>query len=322
MKKNEFTRGVEKQVNPITVGSLHFLQQYNKMLPVAFQNKIVAASAKKNPYMGFIVEPYCTFLFKKIVNVDYFKSILPNNFELIKSAPFAGDEEDYYLIISLFNARTSAFFGSRAEAYVIAEDTKTNLTSWIIVDYITNTISHDNKHGLSSPTCKDSFVTTDFAGNVIAQMNDENHRVNLTVNIENGTMRNLDEKLWIEGNLSVGYSTKYEKDGSTFSLKFDKREMSTALDIDLDDISEYDVDWFSEYVCDDDTKVVVFKYAQHFLSDSPGHYSNIRSISELETEVEKTDFTNIKPYSIDGLSNKMLAVPIVLTILIIILLLT
>lgn len=319
MSKNSIVKGVESLINPISVGTLHFFQQYNDMLPTSVQKKIVAKSATKNPYMGFVVEPYCTFLFQKIIDVEYFESIIPNNFKLNKCSPFADEQEDYYMILSLFNARTSAFFGSRVEAYVIAKDINTGLMSWIIIDYISNTISYDDKDGLSAPAVASGYVTTDFEGNVHAQMDDINHQTELIVNLNGVVEKKLDYKLWVEGNLSISYGNKYSTSGNVFSLKFDAREMESALDVPLRNIKAYANNWFYGKVEEVPDKIVVFKYAQHFISDSPGHYSKIDSAEKLANEVEKIDFEQVTPYSTKQLTRNLTLVPLVLLIIIIIL---
>lgn len=84
MDKN-FTKNVEKLINPITVGTLHFLQSFNDKLPKKIQKKMIEKSAKSNSLMGFVVEPYCYFLAYEITNKFIFEHELPNNFKLTKS---------------------------------------------------------------------------------------------------------------------------------------------------------------------------------------------------------------------------------------------
>ena len=151
MKKENFAKSVERLVDPITVGSLHLLQSFNQLLPKSAQKQIVRASSKKTPYMGFVVEPYSSFLFYEIADHDKAKALLPEGFELVKTKVFSDDEPKFYCIIGCFRAHTSAFWGIRTEFYIIAEDKSTGMLSWIIVDYDTNTISYDNKNGLTSP---------------------------------------------------------------------------------------------------------------------------------------------------------------------------
>lgn len=52
----EFIKGVEKLVDPMEVGTLHFIQSFNKLLPKSIQDRLVQSSAKSIPYMGFVVE--------------------------------------------------------------------------------------------------------------------------------------------------------------------------------------------------------------------------------------------------------------------------
>ena len=49
----------------------------------------------------------------------------------------------------MFRIHTSVFWGARVEFYLVAENTKTGLLSWVMMDYISDTISYDEKHGLN-----------------------------------------------------------------------------------------------------------------------------------------------------------------------------
>ena len=122
MNKDNFSKGAERLVDPISVGSLHFIQQFNQLLPKPFQKLIVKASSKKTPYMGFVVEPYSLFLCYEIADLEKATALLPDGFELIKTKIFAQDEPKYYCIFGCFRAHTSAFWGMRAEFYIIAEN--------------------------------------------------------------------------------------------------------------------------------------------------------------------------------------------------------
>ncbi len=112
--------------------------------------------------MGFVVEPYSSFLCYEIADIDKAKSLLPDGFKLIKTKVFENDEPKYYCIFGCFRAHTSAFWGARTEFYIIAEDQKTGLLSWIIVDYDTDTISYDKKMALDRPIVANqlSLLTT------------------------------------------------------------------------------------------------------------------------------------------------------------------
>ena len=62
----EYAEGVEKMVNPMEVGKIHYLQTKLRRLPVWLQRKLVTSQARKADKMPFVVEPYCTFLFYEI----------------------------------------------------------------------------------------------------------------------------------------------------------------------------------------------------------------------------------------------------------------
>ena len=70
MNKVDFIKGVERLINPIEVGTLHFMQFFNNLLPKSIQKKLVNLSSKKSSYMGFVVEPYSTFLCYEIKDIE------------------------------------------------------------------------------------------------------------------------------------------------------------------------------------------------------------------------------------------------------------
>ena len=86
MKKFDFTKNIEKLVDPINVGSIHFLQQFLTMLPTKYQNKIIEKNANKTPYMGFVVESYSSFLCYIVNDIEKANSLLSDNFEMVKVA--------------------------------------------------------------------------------------------------------------------------------------------------------------------------------------------------------------------------------------------
>jgi hypothetical protein len=145
MNKKDFIKGVEKLVDPIDVGTLHFMQSINNFIPKKIQKRMVASSGKITPYMGFVVEPYSHFLFYELKDLEKAKDLLPEGFNLRKTRIFDDDTLKYYGILGCFKAHTSGFWGMRVEFYIIAEDESTGLLSWIIVDYDTNTITYDPK---------------------------------------------------------------------------------------------------------------------------------------------------------------------------------
>lgn len=298
MDKKEFITGVERLVDPINVGTLHFMQSFNNFMPKSLQRKLVAKSGQVTPYMGFVVEPYSHFLFYELKDLDMAKGFLPDGFVLRKTKIFDSDEAKYYGIFGCFKAHTSGFWGMRVEFYIIAENQETKQLSWVIVDYDTNTISYDPKNVLSDANSK-GLMTTDYDGHLYVDIkSDKGRQLKFISQIDKGYMNPLDKSLWIEGNLSIAYGKdKSDYVSGTFSLLFESNEFRQALRLDVSDISIEVNNWYPGLFNQEPDEVVCFPYAQHFLSDSPGHSSNIKDPEDLADKVENMDFDKIKVFS-------------------------
>lgn len=206
MDKYKFTKNIEKLVDPINVGSIHFLQQFLNLLPKKTQNNIIENASNKTPHMGFVVEPYSSFLCYVVKDVEQANSLLSDNFEMVKSKVLEDEEPNYYALFGSFNVHTSAFWGQRMEFYLVARDKTTGLLTWVIIDYDTNTISYDKKGGLTSPTTEHSIITIDFDGNVIVDVkrNQSEKELVYDCNVNKGKLTQMGKELWIYGNLSIG----------------------------------------------------------------------------------------------------------------------
>ena len=294
-----YSKGVERLVDPMMVGKTHYLQTKLKKLPVCLQRAIVKKATKKASQMPFVVEPYCTFLFYKIPDPTKIQKFMPDGFVPVKSAIFADQgKEEYYGIVSMFRIHTSVFWGARAEYYLVAKNTATGLTSWIMMDYISDTISYDEAHGLKSPDCHQAVMTTTCEGDFICEMHsiDKTKKVECTASLLHAKMRPLNERLWIEGNTSIAYGRLAgEPDGDLFSLTFFPEEMKQALDIPLSDVSHFNVasahtGRFGAVL----DRVVSFPFAQHMLSDAPGVHTHYDSEEALRKAAESVNFSKIK----------------------------
>lgn len=328
MKEYNFTKNVEKLIEPIEVGSLHFMQFFNNLMPKSIQRKLVTSSSSKTPYMGFVVEPYSYFLCYELLDLEKAKNLLPDGFKLIKTKIFEDDEPKYYSIFGCVNAHTSAFWGLRVEFYVIAEDEKTGLLSWIIIDYDTNTISYDKKNGLSNPNSNKSLITTNYDGTLLVEVvrNDKSRELIFESDTKQGVMTKLDQRLWLEGNLSIGYGRIVSNnDADIFSLKFDPNEVEKALKMPDKSTNIKINSWFPGLFKEKPEIMVCFPYAQHFISDSPGYASNIKNKKELINAVNLLDFSKIKVFSTKAfkimfLAGGILSFIITLTLLIMLIL--
>ncbi len=161
MSKYKFIKKVEEMIKTEDIATLRLIGPLLKYLPGKFQTKAMESSSKDNPYLGFVVEPYSTFLFYELIDLDWARRLIPDGFELEKTNVFNGGQAKYYIAFASFNVKTSAFAGTRLEVNVIARSKKTGLISWIIVDYDTNTLSHDSLKGVIDYTTKQAVFTSD-----------------------------------------------------------------------------------------------------------------------------------------------------------------
>ena len=300
MNKIKFIKKIETMIKPIDIATLQLLAPLTKFVPNKLQNAFIEKSAKKNPYMGFVVEPYSIFLCYELKDIKWAKKMIPDGFEPIKTKIFESDQPKYYLIFCNFNVHTSAFSGSRLEVNIIAENKRTGLLSWVILDYDTNTLSHDPLKGVVGSTTSHAIHTTDFDGNIIVDIQNKKQKRDLifTAQTINHKKRDLDQRLWLEGNLSVAYGRKLSRNSDkSFSLKFDPREVKEAYEIFKDDIEIEENSWFKGHFDPEVKKIVYFPYAQHYLADSPGHFSNIKNQNEMVESIERLKLDKIPDYS-------------------------
>ena len=292
MNINDFARGTERLVDPIQVGKIHYFQRWLRILPKAWQRKIVTAASKKQTKMGFIVEPYAFFLFYEIQDVKVANALLPEGFEVMKSRVFAGDEEKYYAIASMFRLHTSTFWGARSEFYVVAKNRKTGLMSWVILDYLSDTISYDKKHGLRSAEAKKAVMTTTCEGKLLVDIAHatDGRRVACEADLSGHKKRALDERLWLEGNTSIAYGKELAKNGDLFSLTFLPEEMSEAWEIPVKDVTIEEFSWYPEVFGEKPVGAACFPFAQHMLSDSPGNSTFYGSKASLEKAAKAVRF--------------------------------
>ena len=293
----EYAKGVEKLVDPMAVGTSHYMQTRLKKLPVWLQRKIVTSATKKANKMPFVVEPYCSFLFYEIPDPTKVQKFMPDGFVPAKAAVFEGGPEKYYGIVSMFRIHTSVFWGARAEYYLVAENTATGLLSWVMMDYISDSISYDEKHGLKSPDVKAAVMTTTCEGDFICDMKslDGEKKVKCQANLMKAKMKPLNQRLWIEGNTSIAYGRLAgEADGDLFSLTFFPEEMKQALEVPLADVAVAEAATattgrFGAVL----ERVACFPFAQHMLSDAPGQQTHYGNEAALRKAVEAVDFKKI-----------------------------
>ncbi len=277
----------ENLVIPAKVASITQGSAMLRKLPLRLQRYIVNRGARTNPYMSFVVEPYSVFLAFEITDTEAAEKILPPNYSLKPSAMFNDTSKRPCAIISAFNVHTSVFWGSRIEFYLIAENQKTGLLSWIITKYESNTHSYDPSKGFIGPSTSHSVVTTSYLGEIIVDIASakSNNRLTLTADLKNSVLTLLDKRLWVEGNLSVDYGGELQQSTKPFSLVFDPKEMEQALKLQLNKISLCTNTFGANILNPMPFEVACFPYAQHFVTTSVPTATSMRTAEDLEQAV-------------------------------------
>jgi hypothetical protein len=317
--EGKFIKGVESLINPMEVSNLLFFQKLKILLPPLIMKRLLYRASKNTPYIGFVIDPYSLFLFFRLSNIEYAKSLLPDRYELAKTRLFTDDEPDYYMGIGNLCTRASTFWGTRQEAYLIAKDNKTGLLSFIFIDILSNTIIALPTKGIADPNCKKAVFTTSSKGEVFLDIQEDktNRKLLLTGDIKRGKMRRLDQSLWLMGNTSVGYSKKYTSgDNNPFAVIFDPAEVLEALDIPPEDIRITENTLFPGLAHPEISRVICFPFAQHYIADSPGCCTTIKDCSDLVSKYnEIANYEVFKTFSARTIV-KQLLIGIAISILI------
>jgi hypothetical protein len=240
--------------------------------------------------MGFIVDPYCFFLSYRIKDTTAAQAMLPEGYVLEDASVFKNGEKYPMVIISAFTARTSAFIGMRLEFYIIARNTETGLTSWIIADYETNTNSHDPKNQFCGYTSDPAVFTTTPYGELLVDVKGRKSGKEFSVclDLKKGEMTELDKALWIEGNLSVDYGGELLNNLSKpFSLIFDPVLMKEAVKIPVENV-EISKNSYLGNIIDYDKPVnaAVFPYSQHFIIKQDLKENEIADENDLNKQIK------------------------------------
>lgn len=272
------------------VSDLLFFQKLKKLLPPSLMKKLLYRAARKTPYIGFVIEPYSLFLFFKLKDIEYAKSLLPERYELAKTKIFVDDEPDYYWGIGNLSTRASTFWGVRQESYLVAKDRETGLLSWIFIDILSNTLIALPTRGVADPNCKEAVFTTNSKGEVFLDFKEDKtgRRLQLKGSIKKGKTRNLDQPIWVMGNTSIGHSKKLAAgEDDPFAVIFDPAEVDEALEIPPEDVDILENTLFPGLAETNPTKVVCFPFAQHYIADSPGCRTSVKDQDDLIEKYNK-----------------------------------
>jgi hypothetical protein len=158
------------------------------------------------------------------------------------------------------------------------------MLTWVICDYESNTINYDPGQGFSGATTSRSVITTTHAGEVLidVESRERPNRLRVTASLPGAGMRVLDQRLWVDGNLSVDYGGRLADAASQpFGLIFDPGEMAQALQLPLDAV-DVGVNTFGAGVlAPEPFEAACFPYTQHFLTTNYPQSTPIRDESAL-----------------------------------------
>ncbi len=279
----------ETMVSPKSIAALYARAEMLARMPRRVQQWVVS-HAPGDDDIGFVVEPYCFFLSYEITDPEAAAKLLPPSYRLIPTAMFADQAPRLCAIVGAFNIHTSVFWGSRVELYVIAEDTRTGMLTWVICDYESNTINYGPGEGFAGATTERAVLTTTHRGEVVIDMRSAQrpNRLELSASLPSGSLEPLEQRLWIEGNLSVDYGGRLGYEGSEpFGLVFDPDEMRQALRLPREAVALTADTFGASFRSADPFEAACFPYAQHFLTSSFSRPSDIRDRGDLETAVRE-----------------------------------
>lgn len=288
-KSSLFLRRSEGMISPPGVARMYQASEFLAGLPLWIQKKMVARGSRKNPYMGFVVEPWSLFL-SFPVDPEEVGPWIPRGYRLRDTSFFAQDVPGPRAILGCFAVRTSVFQGVRFELYLIGEHPGSGLPTWLIGGYGSDTVNYEPGTGFRRPNLERCLHTTNFKGQILSFMESTDHRTGLdiTASLDHTRRRSLDPSLWVDGNLSVDYSGDLG-DGSTepFGLVFDPREMDSALEIPVEDLDIRGLRF--GFLADHHRPVAActFPWAQHFVTTTFPSGHGLRTRQDLEAEVER-----------------------------------
>jgi len=305
-----FIKTVEKLIDPAEVCDLYFFQRFKNLMPRSVFKKMLIKTSRRTPYMGFVIEPYCLFLFFKLKDLEKAKAMLPDRYELVKTRIFEDEEPDYYHGMGIFNTRASTFWGTRHESYLIARDKETGLVSWIFIGVISNTLIAMPEQGVADRNSSHAVYTTSSKGDIYMDIREDktDNCIELKGNITRGKSRRLDQPLWILGNTSIAHSRELS-DGheDPFAVIFDPAEVDRALDIPLKDIKLRKNTLFPGLADPKPCKVLCFPYAQHYIADSPGCRTVIKSEADMVENYKRISaLKDVKTFSTKSIKKMFL----------------
>ncbi len=134
------------------------------------------------------------------------------------------------------------------------------------------------------------MVTTAHSGTLIVDVKSKDmaNRISSVANLDAASMRPLDQRLWLEGNLSVDYGGRLlDQDSVPFGLIFDPGEVEQALHIPLDAIEIESNTFGNGLLASEPFEACCLPFAQHFQTTSFPMPSFVTDRDDLERAVKR-----------------------------------
>jgi len=132
--------------------------------------------------------------------------------------------------------------------------------------------------------------TTTYFGELLVDIKNRtnNKEFIVSVDLEKGDSRELDESLWIEGNLIVDYGGDLKSDFSEpFSLIFDSDMVKEAINIPLEHVSIKANSYLGNII--DPVKpvnAIIFPYSQHFIIKQDLQKYAVKNQKDLDLQIK------------------------------------
>lgn len=121
---------------------VYFFTTVFSFFPIEFQRIIYNQFVIGETVMKFQVQPNSVWLGYQIKNSSSIETLIPDNLELSKISMF-GEKPQFYLFFNFFNVSSDYFSGLRMEIVTTAREKLTCKNRFVILDYLSNTISSD-----------------------------------------------------------------------------------------------------------------------------------------------------------------------------------
>lgn len=135
----------------------HLMTTLLSLLPLGLQKIIYTRSGIASRPIEFVVEPNSVWCGYEIMDSAEVEKRIPKNLELDKISVF-GEVPRYYLFFNFFEVSSEVLSGLRLEIVTVAREKETGRPRFVILDYLTNTVSSDPNTPFKRPNEKDMVL--------------------------------------------------------------------------------------------------------------------------------------------------------------------